>query len=105
MPNEQVNPVQLMEVLGSINNLAIKVEHLAETVEKSQADTVKRVDKLESKMDKHDERLRAIESQMPLIADMREHSRDAKRAIYCAIGTILVVAIIGGIMFAKTGGA
>lgn len=105
MQSQEVTAVQIAEILGSINNLATKLDHYADTMQSTHNETIKRVDKIEERHEKVSDRLAAVEKQMPLIEDMRTHSRDAKRVVYGVAGTILTVAIIGGILFAKTGGA
>lgn len=103
MPNPEVTAVQMTEMLGSLNNLATKIDHLADTMQATHTENSRRADKVEDKLEKQDERLRQIENQMPLIKEMREHSRDAKRAVYGAIGSIVVMGLVGGIVFIKAG--
>lgn len=96
MSGEPVTQIQLVEVISSINNVAIKLDHFTEVIEKGQVDII-------NKQEKFDDRLRHVENQMPLIEEMRNHNRDTKRAIYGVIGTIVAAAIVGGLLYANSG--
>ena len=96
--------IQLTEAIGAINNLATELKHYTSIHEAHAAETKERFNKSELKAEKHDDRLRTIEAQLPSLQEMKSSSQSIKNGV---ITVILGMVLFGSLAayFAIKGGS
>jgi len=96
--------IQLTEAIGAINNLTTELKHYTNTHEAHAAETKERFNKSESKAEKHDDRLRVIEAQLPSLQEMKTSSQSIRNGV---VTVILGMVLFGSLAayFAIKGGA